>query len=82
MNKKIRTKRGTVQVVADIRDGLIRDLRFFGDFFGEKDPQELVDQLIGIRMDKTDIADALANTNINDYFHNVTYEDIINLLTF
>nr|MCR4878327.1 lipoate--protein ligase [Bacteroidales bacterium] len=81
VNKKIRTKGGTVQVVADIRDGLIRDLRFFGDFFGEKDPQELVDQLIGIRMDKTDIADALANTNINDYFHNVTYEDIINLLT-
>ena len=82
VNKKIRTKGGTVQVVADIRDGLIRDLRFFGDFFGEKDPQELVDQLIGIRMDKTDIADALANTNINDYFHNVTCEDIINLLTF
>ncbi len=81
VNKKTRTKGGTVQVVADIRDGLIRDLRFFGDFFGEKDPQELVDQLIGIRMDKTDIADALANTNINDYFHNVTYEDIINLLT-
>ena len=81
VNKKIRTKGGTVQVVADIRDGLIRDLRFFGDFFGEKDPQELVDQLIGIRMDKTDIADALANTNINDDFHNVTYEDIINLLT-
>ena len=82
VNKKIRTKGGTVQVVADIRDGLIRDLRFFGDFFGEKDPQELVDQLIGIRMDKTDIADALTNTNINDYFHNVTCEDIINLLTF
>lgn len=81
VNKKIRTKGGTVQVVADIRDGLIRDLRFFGDFFGEKDPQELVDQLIGTRIDKTDIADALANTNINDYFHNVTYEDIINLLT-
>ena len=80
MNKKIRTKGGTVQVVADIRDGLIRDLRFFGDFFGEKDPQELVDQLIGIRIDRQSIAAAMTNTNINDYFHNVTYDDIINLL--
>ena len=81
VNKKIRTKGGTVQVVADIRDGLIRDLRFFGDFFGKKDPQELVDQLIGIRLDRQSIAEAMTNTNINDYFHNVTYEDIINLLT-
>lgn len=80
VNKKIRTKGGTVQVVADIRDGLIRDLRFFGDFFGEKDPQELVDQLIGIRINRQSIAEAMTNTNINDYFHNVTYDDIINLL--
>ena len=34
MNKKIRTKGGTVQVVADVREGRIRDLQFFGDFFG------------------------------------------------
>lgn len=80
MNKKIRTKGGTVQLVADIRDGLIRDLCFFGDFFGEKDPQELVDQLIGIRINRQSIAEAMTNTNINDYFHNVTYDDIINLL--
>ena len=80
MNKKIRTKGGTVQVVADIREGRIRDLQFFGDFFGEKDPQELIDRLISIRLDKQTIADALRNININDYFHNVTTEEIIDLL--
>ena len=81
MNKKIRTKGGTVQVIADIHDGLIRDLQFYGDFFGEKDPQELINQLIGIRLDKTALATALTDININDYFHNVTHEDIVNLLT-
>ncbi len=81
MNKKIRTKGGTVQVIADVREGLIRDLQFFGDFFGEKDPQELINQLIGIQMDKQSVSDALRDININDYFHNVTYEDIVNLLT-
>lgn len=81
MNKKIRTTGGTVQVVADIREGHIRDMQFFGDFFGEKDPQELIDQLTGIRINKQSIADALRDTNINDYFHNVTIEDIIDLLT-
>ncbi|MBQ5994029.1 MAG: lipoate--protein ligase [Bacteroidales bacterium] len=81
MNKKIRTKGGTVQVIADIRDGHLRDLQFYGDFFGEKDPQELINQLIGIRPEKKSIADALTNICINDYFHNVTHEDIINLIT-
>jgi len=81
MNKKMRTKGGSVQVIADIRDGHIRDLQFFGDFFGEKDPQELADQLIGIRMDKSAVSEVLAKTNINDYFHNVTNEEIVNLLT-
>ena len=81
MNKKMRTKGGSVQVIADIREGRFRDLQFFGDFFGEKDPQELANQLLGIRFDKTAIADALANTIINDYFHNVTTDELINLLT-
>ncbi|MBQ3733290.1 MAG: lipoate--protein ligase [Bacteroidales bacterium] len=81
MNKKVRTKGGSVQVIADIREGHIRDLQFFGDFFGEKDPQELADQLIGCRMDKSAVADALAGTNINDYFHNVLNEELIDLLT-
>ena len=81
MNKKMRTKGGSVQVIADIQKGIIRDLQFFGDFFGEKDPQELADQLIGIRMDKSAVSEVLAKTNINDYFHNVTNEEIVNLLT-
>jgi lipoate-protein ligase A len=81
MNKKMRTKGGSVQVIADIQKGIIRDLQFFGDFFGEKDPQELADQLIGIRMDNSAIADVLAKININEYFHNVTNEEMIDLLT-
>ena len=79
MNKKIRTKGGTLQVVADIQKGIIHDMKFYGDFFGEKDPQELVNKLIGVRLDKTDLATVL--DNINDYFHNVTKEEIIHLLT-
>ena len=81
MNKKIRTKGGTVQVIADVSEGLIRDLRFYGDFFAGKDPQELTNQLWGVRLDKPSISNALADININDYFHDVTHEDIINLLT-
>ena len=80
-NNKIRTKGGTVQVVADIQKGIIRDIRFYGDFFSEKDPQDLVSQLIGIKFDKESISNILKNINLYKYFNNVSPEEINQLLT-
>ena len=81
MNKKIRTKGGTVQVIADIQKGIIQDLRFYGDFFSEKDPQDLTSQLIGIRFDKDSISNILKNINLYEYFNNVSPDEINQLLT-
>lgn len=81
INKKIRSKGGTVQVVADIQKGIIRDLRFYGDFFSEKDPQDLVSQLIGIKFEKDSISNVLKNTNLHKYFNNVSPQEINQLLT-
>ena len=81
MNNKIRTKGGTVQVVADIQKGIICDIRFYGDFFSEKDPQDLVSQLIGIKFDKESISNILKNINLYKYFNNVSPEEINQLLT-
>ena len=81
MNNKIRTKGGTVQVVADIQKGIIRDIRFYGDFFSEKDPQDLTSQLIGIKFDKNSISNILKNINLHEYFNNVSPEEINQLLT-
>ena len=81
MNKKIRTKGGTVQVIADIQKGVFRDLHFYGDFFSEKDPQDIVCQLIGIKFEKDSISNILKNINLHEYFNNVSPEEINQLLT-
>ncbi len=81
MNKKIRTKGGTVQVVADIQKGIIRDLRFYGDFFSEDDVQNLVNQLVGTSINKEELSRTLQSINVNRYFNNVTPEEFLNLLT-
>ena len=81
MNKKIRTKGGTVQVIADIQKGVIRDLRFYGDFFSEDDVQNLVNQLIGTSINKEELAQKLQSINVNRYLNNVTPEDLLVLLT-
>ena len=80
-NNKIRTKGGTVQVVADIQKGIIRELRFYGDFFSEKDPQDLTSQLIGIKFEKDSISNILKNINLNEYFNNISPDEINQLLT-
>jgi len=81
MNKKIRTKGGTVQVIADIQKGVIRDLCFYGDFFSEDDIQNLVNQLIGISINKEELSRKLQSINVNRYLNNVTPEDLLVLLT-
>jgi len=81
MNKKIRTKGGTVQVVADIQKGIIRDLRFYGDFFSEDDVQNLVNQLIGVSINRDELSQKLQSINVNRYFNNVTAEDLLTLFT-
>jgi lipoate-protein ligase A len=81
MNKKIRTKGGTVQVVADIQKGIIRDLRFYGDFFSEDDVQNLVNQLIGVPINRDELSQKLQSINVNRYFNNVTAEDLLTLFT-
>jgi len=81
MNKKIRTKGGTVQVIADIQKGVIRDLRFYGDFFSEDDIQNLVGQLIGTSINKEELSPKLQSINVNRYLNNVTPEDLLVLLT-
>ena len=80
MNKKIRTKGGTVQVIADIQKGVIRDLRFYGDFFSEDDVQNLVNQLIGTSINKEELSRKLQSINVNRYLNNVTAEDLLTLL--
>ena len=81
MNKKIRTKGGTVQVIADIQKGILRDLRFYGDFFSEDDIQNLVGQLIGTSINKEELSQKLQSINVNRYLNNVTAEDLLVLLT-
>ena len=81
MNKKIRTKGGTIQMTADVRKGIIQDIRFYGDFFSKDDIQNLVDQLIGTPFDKNELQEKLGSINVNRYFNNVTAEDLLVLLT-
>ena len=79
-NNKIRTKGGTIQMTADVRKGIIQDIRFYGDFFSQDDVQQLVNQLVGIPFNKQELQKILAEIDVNRYFNNTTKEELLGLL--
>jgi lipoate-protein ligase A len=62
--KILRTERsGTIEFNLDVRDGYIRDIRIFGDYFNKYETE--------------DIQEALGEFVIGDYFNNLTADEFL-----
>jgi len=71
---------GTVEVNMNVENGIIHDIRIFGDFFGVKDVSDIENALKGTRHFESDIREVLGKYNMNEYFLNITLDDLISLL--
>lgn len=71
---------GTVDFRITLKDGRIKDLKTYGDFFGQKNIDEFEQQLIGVRYDEQAIKEALRGFKISDYFGKIPENDILELL--
>ena len=80
-HQKTRTAGGIIEVMMDVKEGIIQDVRFFGDFFSTRDPQQLAAHLIGQRHHKEVLSGVIQQLDISSYFNNTTPEDFLNLLT-
>jgi lipoate-protein ligase A len=67
-------------MTADIRKGIIQDIRFYGDFFSEDDVQNFVNQLVGMPFSKQELQKKLAEIDVKRYFNNTTKEELLELL--
>lgn len=64
-----------------VEKGRIAEVRFFGDFFARKDVNELEERLTGVRHDRSEIAAALEQTDLADYFGSVARDEFVALLS-
>lgn len=69
---------GTVEFNMEVDKGIIKAIRIYGDFFGEKDVEELEKALTGVKHSEEEIKKALEGYEIGKYIANVTLEDILN----
>jgi lipoate-protein ligase A len=82
---RIRKKRrfdgvGEIEAQMEVSEGCIKGLVFFGDFFAIKEHDALIDALRGVGLNESSIGEALRDLSVNDYFQNLSRENLMDLL--
>ena len=72
---------GKIEILLNVeQEGMIKNIAFYGDFFGNRDPQELGPLFAGHHLEYEELKTALAGTDISQYFHVLNNEDFLALL--
>jgi lipoate---protein ligase len=77
-SRTIRTNGGSIQFNFDVRDGVIRNARIYGDYFGLRDTEEIERMLINVPHRQEAISKVLSSIDIDHYFKNVNPDEFIN----
>jgi lipoate-protein ligase A len=65
----------------NVERGVIADIAFFGDYFGNEDSAGLAALLRGRRPERGEISSVLAGLDLGAYFHNLDAEQFLDILT-
>ena len=80
IKRETRYAGGEIEVYLDVSQGIIKHLKFYGDFFGQRDVDELENCLMNVQYTPSALTKALENVLITDYFVNFSLEELISLL--
>ena len=75
-----KTPGGVVEFKMQVSQGIIEDLKIYGDFFSALDVEDVEKLLKGIPHDEKAIRQKLETINVTDYFNNVTKEDLLPIM--
>ncbi len=59
---------------------MIREMTFYGDYFGNVDSCELAELLRGRKMEEAGLRQALAGVELSKYFSGISLDDFIEVL--
>jgi lipoate---protein ligase len=71
---------GSIEVYFSVNDGIINQVKIFGDFFSKYDISDVEISLVGVKHDEKSIRQALANLNMDYYFSNINKDAFISVL--
>jgi lipoate---protein ligase len=71
---------GIVEISLNVKNGIILNIKIYGDFFGQEDIRSIEDALIGIKHEENAIKEALENFDIGIYLTNITIDNLLELM--
>lgn len=80
LQKKQRFPAGEIDARLDVQHGLIRMIKFYGDYFSVAAPEELEQLLIGVKYKREDILNALQSVSIDRYFSGLDVQTLVDFL--
>ncbi|RRD40407.1 lipoate--protein ligase [Leptotrichia sp. OH3620_COT-345] len=68
---------GKIQIFANVVNSKIKNIKFYGDFFGVKDLTEIEEKLIDTKYTTEDIKGKLKDIDIKEYFAGFSLDEIV-----
>ena len=72
---------GTLEVALEVQEGKIRNLRIYGDYFGEAPVEELLVHLEGKPFQREHLQDVLETLDLQKYIKGLSGEELLSVLT-
>jgi len=71
---------GTIELIMNIKNGIIEELRIYGDFFGEKSVKELENSIIGKKYNNSELLEELIRMNVDEYIKGASATEIVSVI--
>jgi len=80
IEKRGRYEGGTLEFHFNVKEGKISAVKIYGDFLGTKDLSALEEKIQGLRYEEDAFRKALAKEPLDEYFFNITLDDVIHCI--
>ena len=71
---------GRVEVLLDVKEGHIQNIRFMGDYLGLKDVHDIETRLVGTRFEVADVEGVLSTFALREYFGSIEIDEILSVI--
>lgn len=72
---------GQIDAKIFVKDGLIENIKIYGDFLGHGDLEDIQSALVNVRYDKDEIKKALTGTDLSHYFGGITVDEFAEFIS-
>lgn len=71
---------GSIEAYLSVSNGIIRQIKLYGDFFGKYDISDIEQTISGTKHEESAVRQVLSSFNMDNYFSNITIDDFMSVL--